>query len=98
MVSTSLEAHPLQEWGGQSHALLEISDNGVGISAEDLVRLYDPGFSTSVGGSGMGLTVTQSIVQSHGGEIFVTSRAGIGTTVSIRLPLLEQAPGETRQA
>jgi signal transduction histidine kinase len=91
MVSTSLEAHPLQDWGGQSYALLEISDNGVGISAEDLVRLYDPGFSTSVGGSGMGLTVTQSIVQSHGGEIFVTSSAGVGTTVSIRLPLLEQA-------
>jgi signal transduction histidine kinase len=92
-VSTAQETHPLQDWGGQSYALLEISDSGVGIPAEDLVRLYDPGFTTSANGSGMGLTVTRSIVQSHGGGIFIASGPGAGTTVSIRLPLLEQ-PGE----
>lgn len=95
MVSTSLETHPLQDWGGQSWALLEISDSGIGIPAEDLVRLYDPGFTTSDTGSGMGLTITRSIVQSHGGGIFIASGPGAGTTVSVRLPLLEPPISET---
>ncbi len=63
-----------------------IQDNGHGIPAEDLPRIFDPFFSTKPTGTGLGLAVVQGIVKEHGGRIQITSELGKGTTVSVMLP------------
>ncbi len=67
--------------------VVEIEDNGVGMSPEIVGRIFDPFFTTKpVGvGIGLGLAISHQIVQSIGGEIFVTSAVGRGTTVRVVL-------------
>jgi two-component system NtrC family sensor kinase len=72
---------------------IEISDTGVGISEEDLSRIFEPFFSTRKKGSGLGLWVTQDIVRHHGGRIEVTSAVNRGSTFRVVLPL--EPPSET---
>ena len=71
---------------------VSIEDSGRGIAAEDLPRIFDPGFTTrGVGvGTGLGLAICHRIVQEHGGTIDVTSQLGRGATVSLRLPKSRQ--------
>ncbi len=66
---------------------IEISDTGMGISDEDLTRIFEPFFSTRKKGTGLGLWVTQDIVRHHGGRIEVTSIVNRGTTFRIVLPI-----------
>ncbi len=66
---------------------IRISDNGSGISKENLERLFEPFFTSKVGGSGLGLTNTQNIILSHNGSIRVNSKEGQGTTFIISLNL-----------
>jgi signal transduction histidine kinase len=66
---------------------VEISDTGVGISDEDLTRIFEPFFSTRKKGTGLGLWVTQDIVRHHGGRIEVSSIVNRGTTFRIVLPI-----------
>ncbi len=75
--------------------LLQIRDNGNGMTAEVLERVFEPFFTTKpVGeGTGLGLAVSLGVIQSHGGQIKLKSEAGVGTTVEVWLPLLE-AVGE----
>jgi len=69
--------------------VIEISDTGVGISKEDIKRIYDPFFTTkSLGkGTGLGLAVSYGIIQEHSGRITVQSHPGEGTTFCLRLPI-----------
>ena len=76
--------------GEGSEAVIRVSDNGCGVPAENLSKLYDPFFTTKeVGrGTGQGLAISHSIVvDKHGGEIGVTSDVGIGTEFTVRLPI-----------
>jgi two-component system NtrC family sensor kinase len=70
--------------------VLSVSDNGVGIPARDLKRIFDPFYTTKpVGqGTGLGLSICFGIVQEHGGRIWAESEQGVGTTVYVALPLL----------
>jgi PAS domain S-box-containing protein len=70
---------------------VEIGDTGVGIAPENLVKVYDPFFTTkSTGrGTGLGLAVTYGIVQEHKGSIQVNSHPGRGTTFLVEFPVLE---------
>ncbi|OUS31844.1 hypothetical protein A9R01_11545 ['Osedax' symbiont bacterium Rs2_46_30_T18] len=69
--------------------IIEIEDNGCGIAAEDISRLFDPFYTTKeVGfGTGLGLSVSYSIIQKHSGQITVQSKLGSGSCFSIRLPI-----------
>jgi signal transduction histidine kinase len=68
---------------------VEISDNGGGISANDLKSIFDPFFTTKpVGeGTGLGLAIVHGIVQQHGGDITIDTVAGQGTTFGVSLPI-----------
>lgn len=68
--------------------VIEVRDNGVGIEAQILSRVFDPFFTTRpVGkGTGLGLTVARDIVRAHGGEIEFDSIPEVGTTVTVSLP------------
>jgi len=70
---------------------IEVSDNGPGIPAEILPRVFDPFFTTREPGTGMGLGlyIVQEIVQQHGGCIAILSEQGAGTRVLLRLPQVE---------
>jgi signal transduction histidine kinase/ActR/RegA family two-component response regulator len=73
----------------RSQVLLEVRDNGPGISPELQRRVFDPFFSTKPQGmgSGLGLPLCRSIVEGHGGTMQLTSQPGHGTTVSVALPV-----------
>jgi len=65
---------------------IEIKDYGNGINEQALPYIFDPYFSTKGSGTGLGLSVSHSIVRKHGGDITVRSKKGEGTTFTIFLP------------
>ena len=69
---------------------LEITDNGVGIAAEDIPHVFEPFYSAKekASGIGLGLAIVHGIVQSHNGKVEVNSELGKGTTISIILPVI----------
>ena len=77
---------------GEDAVVLSVRDTGIGIAEHEQERLFERFYRTSeataraVAGAGLGLTVCKAIVEAHGGEIAVASRAGAGTTVRVRLP------------
>ncbi|RIH65500.1 sensor histidine kinase [Mariniphaga sediminis] len=70
---------------------LDIVDNGVGISPEDIPHIFQPFFSAKqkASGIGLGLAIVHGIVQSHQGRVDVESEPGKGTTISVVLPLVK---------
>jgi two-component system sensor histidine kinase BaeS len=74
-------------------AELSVSDTGMGISGDDLPRVFDPFFradparSRDAGGAGLGLAVTRSIIERHGGSVACRSQPAVGTTVVMSLPV-----------
>jgi signal transduction histidine kinase len=81
-----------------SEAWIRIADTGSGIPSEHLNRIFEPFFTTKpVGqGTGLGLSVSYSIVHKHGGRIEVESEVGHGTRFTVRLPLRQTSTGPTR--
>jgi PAS domain S-box-containing protein len=68
-------------------AVIEVSDTGSGISEEDLARIFHPFFTTTKGGTGLGLPAVRRIVRAHGGRVEVRSSLGSGSTFEIYLPI-----------
>ncbi|RKY54062.1 MAG: hypothetical protein DRP89_05390, partial [Candidatus Neomarinimicrobiota bacterium] len=64
-----------------------VADSGIGISEEDITKIFQPFYSTKEKGTGMGLAICRRIVNEHGGEISVESTVGKGTTFSVILPI-----------
>jgi len=72
---------------------ISIADDGPGILQENLNRIFDPFFTTKEAGkgTGLGLSICHSIVADHGGQIYVRSQLGKGTTIFIELPIESRA-------
>jgi len=69
---------------------ITISDNGEGISEENLEKIFEPFFTTKARGTGLGLAITKQIIEMHQGQISINSEIGQGTTVIILLPLIRE--------
>ncbi len=70
---------------------ITVSDNGVGISEENMERLFEPLFTTKARGIGLGLAVSKKLVEINGGRIEVESEEGAGTSFTLALPTREKA-------
>lgn len=66
---------------------IDITDTGKGIDEKDIARIFDPYFTTRSSGTGLGLAIVHKIMESHDGDLRVTSEPDKGTTVSIFLPI-----------
>ena len=74
-------------WDREQQAVwIAFTDNGIGISAEDLPHIFEPFFTRKGGGTGLGLTISYGIVERHGGRIEVESQIGQGSTFTVFLP------------
>jgi len=75
--------------------LLEVSDNGIGIAAEQMEQIFDFFFTTKATGTGMGLALCRMIVEQHGGRLWVSQGEVHGATFHLQLPREgEPAPGD----
>lgn len=78
-------------WQEDGFAVVSVKDNGVGIDAEDIPKMFQPYFrartSTGIAGTGIGLSLVKQVVALHGGEIRVDSSRGQGTVFTFRLPI-----------
>lgn len=70
----------------QQTAIIEVSDDGRGINAEEVSRIFNPFYTTRAGGTGLGLPAVRRIARAHGGRVEVESTPGRGSTFTIHLP------------
>ena len=68
------------------HAEVTVADNGPGIAQEALSRIFDRFFTTKTGGLGLGLSISRSIVESCGGQLWCDSKPGESTVFRLTLP------------
>jgi signal transduction histidine kinase len=71
--------------------MISICDTGVGLSPEGTERIFDAFHTTKPQGTGMGLAITRSIVESHGGRVWATANQESGATFHFTLPLKVEA-------
>lgn len=79
-----LSVEVIQDW---ERASVKIRDTGCGIPQDELSRVFTPFFSLTEGGVGLGLPIAHRIVTSHEGSIDIESEEGVGTTVTVHLPM-----------
>jgi len=84
----SRTSHAASSESQAARLVVEITDTGVGMDQDALDRIFEPYFSTKTTGTGLGLTIAKRNVELIGGTIDVKSERGVGTTVTIALPLV----------
>lgn len=92
-VSTRMatDFHLTKEDGvGSTFALIEIKDNGIGIDAEDMEKIFTPFFTTKKTGSGLGMSISLNILKEHGGFMKIESTPGEGTSILVYLPTFKE--------
>ncbi len=92
----------MQIEGGLEYVLIQVTDSGVGIAAEDLNRVFtrmyraDNALIQGVGDTGVGLSIAKSLTEAHNGRIWVESKTGSGSTFSVLLPTSVTKPVENK--
>jgi PAS domain S-box-containing protein len=81
--------HELRVETGIANGRLEIgiTDNGIGMTKETQDKIFEPLFSTKSFGVGLGMSIVKDIIEEHGGELKITSKAGEGTRITILMPI-----------
>jgi signal transduction histidine kinase len=74
-------------------ASISVADTGVGLPTDHMDQIFDAFFTTKPAGSGMGLAISRSIIESHGGRLWATSNLGRGATFHFILPTAAEAIG-----
>jgi PAS domain S-box-containing protein len=74
----------------KDHLTVSVSDTGVGLRPNEAAEIFEPFFTTKVHGTGMGLSISRSIVESHGGRLYATANSPCGTSFCLTLPLTVQ--------
>jgi two-component system sensor kinase FixL len=72
---------------GRDRLAFSVADTGTGISAAQIDRVFDPFFTTKTSGIGMGLSISRSIIEAHGGRLWAENNAGCGATFRFTLPV-----------
>ena len=89
-LSIEAESHVSEE---KSFVLITVADSGIGLKAEDLPRLFETFYTTKAEGMGMGLAISRSIVEAHGGRLWAATNADPGATFQFVLPAQIQRTG-----
>jgi signal transduction histidine kinase len=76
--------------------LVCVSDSGMGVSGEDLDRIFEAFFTTKPQGTGMGLAISRRIIESHGGRLWASANTGRGATFQFTLPVGSPSPSLSR--
>ena len=84
--SRSLPVLNREEKWREAEVQIVFEDTGIGISKDNLPKIFNPFFSTRSDGTGLGLSITKNIVEQHGGRIEVESQVNVGTKFMITLP------------
>jgi signal transduction histidine kinase len=79
------------DWTDNGQLLISVSDTGVGLPAEGADRIFDAFYTTKPEGTGMGLRITRSIVEAHGGRLWATANNGPGATLNFTLSITGEA-------
>ena len=77
------------------HAVIEIADTGPGIAPEIMERLFEAFFTTKPSGMGMGLSICRSIVNAHGGRLWVSPASPQGAVFQFTVPIAAKGEGLT---
>ncbi|HDR7211059.1 TPA: GHKL domain-containing protein, partial [Bacillus cytotoxicus] len=73
-----------------NEVIIDLVDEGIGIPEERIKRLGEPFYSTKEKGTGIGLMLSYKIIEQHQGRISIMSKVGVGTSVTIYLPMFQQ--------
>ena len=76
--------------GEDNKCVVELKDNGSGMTDDQLNRLFEPYFTTKSKGNGLGLTNTQNIILNHDGSIYVSSKPGSGTCFTVKFDFADE--------
>ncbi len=98
MKDTGGELKIKTELGQEGSLLISVSDTGVGLPAENINEIFNAFFTTKPEGSGMGLAISRSIVESHGGRLWATGNDGRGATFQLTLRAEATASSQTCQS
>ncbi|MDB4871116.1 MAG: multi-sensor signal transduction multi-kinase, partial [Gemmatimonadales bacterium] len=77
---------------GDGELVVSVSDTGIGIPPQNADRIFDAFYTTKSHGIGMGLAISRSIVESHGGRLWATSNSGPGANFHLTLPIQSETP------
>jgi C4-dicarboxylate-specific signal transduction histidine kinase len=78
------QSHVLED---KSFVLITVTDSGIGLKSENLPKVFEAFYTTKADGLGMGLAISRSIVEAHGGRLWATPSANLGATFQLMLPM-----------